>query len=138
MSIFMGTNPVPYWSNFCLYFFKCKYVQQLISKGQSRTYKIYWKSRFIDDLSTINNDVEFSSLYKYNYLEQLELKFENQEQHAKFLDLDITSEDNIFAYRVFDKRYKFFFFIVHILYSLSNISSSIFYGSIFSEFPRIA
>ena len=48
-----------------------------------------------------------------------------------FLDLDITIDDNIFVYKLFDKRDKFHFFTV-------RIPLSIFCGSIFSEFLRIA
>ena len=95
-------------------------------------------SRFLDDLWTINNDDEFSSSCKYIYLRQLELKLEHQGEHATFLYLDVTVEDNIFVYELFDKKDKFPFFIVRIPYLPYNIPSSIFYSSIFSEFLRIA
>ena len=52
--------------------------------------------------------------------------------------MDITIEDKIFVYKLFDKRGKFPFFIVRIPYLSSNIPSSIFYGSKFLEFLRIA
>ena len=57
----MGNDSASYWVNFFPYFFESKYVQQLICKGSPRAYKLHWASRFIDDLSTINNDGEFSS-----------------------------------------------------------------------------
>ena len=41
---------------------------------------------------------------------------------------------NIFAYKIFDKKDKFPFFIVRMPYLPSNIPSPIFYGSISSEF----
>ena len=47
-------------------------------------------------------------------------------------------EEKIFAYELFDKRDKFPFFIACMPYLLSDIPSSIFYGSIFSEFLQIA
>ena len=47
-------------------------------------------------------------------------------------------EGNIFLYKLFDIRDKFPFFIVRVPYLSSNIPSSIFYGSMFSEFLRIA
>ena len=46
-------------------------------------------------------------------------------EHAAFLDLDITVE-GIFAYKLFDKRDKFPFFIVRMPY-LSNIIPSFLY-----------
>ena len=54
------------------------------------------------------------------------------------MDLDITIENNIFVYRLFEKKEKFPFFIVRMPYLSSNIPSSIFYGLIFSEFLLIA
>ena len=51
---------------------------------------------FIRDLFTINDDGEFSSSYKYIYPKHLELTLEHQGEHAAFLDLDVTTEDNIF------------------------------------------
>ena len=54
------------------------------------------------------------------------------------MDLDITIENNISVYRLFEKKEKFPFFIVRMPYLSSNIPSSLFYGSIFSEFLLIA
>ena len=54
-------------------------------------------------------------------------------EHATFFDLDITIEDDVFLYKLFDKRDKFPFFTGLMRYVSSNIPSSIFYGSIFSE-----
>ena len=136
----MGKDSAPYWANLFLYFFKSKYVQQLISKYLNDLHvlvKFHGTSRFIDDLCTINGD-EFSSSQKYIYPKQLELKLEHQGKHVPFLDLDITIEDNIFAYRFFDKRDKLPCFSIYMPYLSRNIPSSILYGSIFSEFLRIA
>ena len=109
-----------------------------MSKGSPRGYKFHGKSRFTDDFCPINNDGEFSSSYKYIYHKQLELTLEHQVEHATFLDLDIITEDNIFAYKSFVNKDKLPFFIARRLYLLSNSSSSIFYGSILSEFLWIA
>ena len=93
-------------------FFESKYVQQLIPKWSPDACTLHGTLRFIDDLCTINNDGEFSSSYKYIYPKQLELKLEHQEEHATFLDLDITIENNIFVYKLFDKRGKFPFIVL--------------------------
>ena len=50
----------------------------------------------------------------------------------------MTIEDNIFAYKPFNKRNMFPFFTVHMPFLPSNILLSILYGSLFSEFHRIA
>ena len=60
------------------------------------------------------------------YPMQLELKHQYQGVHATFLDMDITSKDNIFVYKLFDKRDKFPFFILRMPYLSSNIPSLIF------------
>ena len=75
-----------------LSFFESKYIQHLICQGSQRVYQFHWTSGFIDDPCTINDDVEFSSSYKYIYPKHLELQLS---QYATFLDLDITNEDNI-------------------------------------------
>ena len=72
------------------------------------------------------------------YPKELELKIEHHGDHATFLDLDITIQNGIFVYKLFDKRDKFPFFIVRMPHLSSNIPSSVFYGAIFSEFLRIA
>ena len=116
--------------------FKSKYIQELIPKWSSHAYKFHGTSRFKDDLWKINDDSEFSSPYIYS--KQLELKLKHQGEHVTFLDLDKTIEDNIFVYKLLNKRDKFPFFIVRMTYLSSNIPSSIFYGSIISEFLLIA
>ena len=110
----------------------------MICKGSSHAYKLNRTSRFTDDICTINDDGEFSSSYKCVYPKQLEQNLEHQEEYTTFSELDITIEGMIFVYKFLDKRNKFPFFIVRMPYLLSNIPSSIFYGSIFSEFLRTA
>ena len=135
IGILMDIDPAPYWANFFLYIFESKYVQQLMSKAFPRTYKFHGTSRFIDDLCTINDDGEFFFFIQiYLAPKILELKLEHQGEHATFLDLEITIADNVFIYKLFNKREKFPFFIVRMLHLSSNIPSSIFYSSIFSEF----
>ena len=137
IGILMGLGPAPYWAGLFLYFFESKFVQQLISKGSEHAFKFQRTSRFIDELCAVNDYGEFSSSWKFIYPKQLELELEDQGIHATFLDLDITNEDNMFLCKLFGKRDKFHFFIVCMLYPLSNIPS-IFYSSIFSEFLQIA
>ena len=127
----MGIDPFPYWANLFLDFFESQYVRELMSKGFPHAYKFHGTSRLIGDLCKINDDGKFSYSYRYIYLKQLELKLEHQGEYATFLNLNITIEDNVFVYQIFDKRSKFPFFIVRMPYLSSNIPSSIFYGSMF-------
>ena len=134
----MGIDPAPFWANLFLYYFESKFIQQLISQGSSRAYKYNATGRFIDDLCAINDGGDFSSSFNKIYPQDLSLKVEHEGTHATFLDLDITIKDGIFVYKLFDKRDKFPFFIIRMPHLSSNIPSSIFYGSVFSEFLRIA
>ena len=134
----MGIDPAPFWANLFLYFFESKFVQSLISLGSTRAYHFHSVGRFIDDLCAINDREEFLSSYKEIYPPELELKIEHQGTHATFLDLDITIKDYIFVYKLFDKIDAFPFSIVRMPHLSSNIPSSIFYGSAFSEILRIA
>ena len=118
-------------------FFESKHVENLISKQPTRAYKYHAISLSIDDLCALNGDGEFSKSFKCIYTGELELKLEYSGTHAPFLDLDIRIEDGIFVYKLFDKRDKFPFFIIRMPHFEINISSTLFYDSIFSEFLRM-
>ena len=77
-------------------------------------------------------------MYREIYPSELELKCEHQGSHATFLDLYIQIVDGIFVYKLFDKRDEFPFSIVRMPDLSGNLPSFIFYGSIMSEFLRIA
>ena len=94
--------------------------------------------RFIDDLCAINDGVDFGNSFLNIYPPELELKVEHEGPHATFLDLDISIAGNRFVYKLYDKRDSFNFFIVRMPQMSSNIPSAIFYGSVLSEFLRIA
>ena len=134
----MGIDPAPFWANLFLYHYESNFVQSLISAGSDRAFRYHGTSRFIDDLIAMNDNNDFHNSFRDIYPAQLDLKLEHSGIHATFLDLDITIENGIFVYKLFDKRDKFPFHIVRMPHASSNIPTTIFYGSIFSEFLRIA
>ena len=134
----MGINSAPFWANLFLYFLKIKYIKLLISSGSNRVYRYHGTSRFIDDLCAINEQGEFLKSHIEIYPPELELKLEHHGTSATFRHLHIEIKDNKFIYKLFDKRDKFPFFIVRLPQLNSNIPSTIFYGSIMTEFLRIA
>ena len=134
----MGIDPAPFWANLFLYWYENKYICSLSSLNDKRIYKFHSTKRFIDDLIAINDGGEFGKSFKEIYPVELELKVEHQGSHATFLDLDITISQGKFIYKLFDKRDNFNFFIVRMPNLTSNIPSTVFYGSILSEFLRIA
>lgn len=134
----MGIDPAPFWANLYLYSYECEFMNDLIKKDKSKALSYHGSFRFIDDKCCINGSREFATSFPNIYPPSLELKLEHQGNHATFLDLDITIVDGIFVYKLFDKRDDFPFFIVRMPYLSSDIPSYIFYGSILSEFLRIA
>ena len=134
----MGIDPAPFWANLYLYHYEAKFVTNLISVDKIRARKFCNASRFIDDECNLNDSSEFSKSYAEIYPQELQLKCEHQGMHATFLDLDISVVDNIFVYKLFDKRDEFPFTIVRMPDLNGNIPSYVFYGSIMSEFLRIA
>ena len=134
----MGIDPAPFWANFFLYTYEEAYISNLISANPVKARYFYSTKRFIDDLSAINDNNEFGKVYKDIYPEELELKLEHEGTHAAFLHLDITIEDNIFIYKLYDKRDAFPFHIVRMPHKSSNIPQSIFYSALVGEFLRIA
>ena len=134
----MGIDPAPFWANLYLYFYENKFMVYLISNDKARARKFLNAFRFIDDECNLNDSSEFSKSFLEIYPQHLQLKCEHRGVHATFLELDITAEDNIFIYKLFDKRDDFPFSIVRMPDLTGNIPSTMFYGSIMSEFLRIA
>ena len=110
----------------------------MISSDKVKARHFHSTKRFIDDLCALNDGGEFGKSFLDIYPSELELKVENQGNHATFLNLDITIKDGIFTYKLYDKRDDFPFNIVRMPYSDSNIPQTIFYSALKGEFLRIA
>ena len=134
----MGIDPAPFWANLYLHSHEYEFMRDQIKNDKSRAHKFHGCSRFIDDMSCLNDGDEFGKSYQSIYPHELELKCEHQGTHATFLDLDISICDGIFVYKLFDKRDSFPFDIVRMPHLDSNTPSFIFYSTILSEFLRIA
>ncbi len=134
----MGIDPAPFWANLYLYYYESKFITTLMSEDKFRARKFVNANRLIDDECNLNDSGEFSKSFSDIYPEELQLKCEHQGTHATFLDLDISVVENNFVYKLFDKRDDFPFTIVRMPDLSGNIPSYIFYGSIMSEFLRIA
>ena len=134
----MGIDPAPFWANLYLYFYEDKFITALISTDKVRARKFLNAMRFIDDECNLNDSKEFSRSVLEIYPSHLQLKREHEGVHATFLELDISVDNDIFVYKLFDKRDDFPFSIVRMPDLTGNIPSNMFYGSIMSEFLRIA
>ena len=127
-----------FWANLYLYYYETQFVTNLLSVDKIRARKFINACRFIDDECNLNDSGEFSRSYADIYPAELQLKCEHQGTHATFLDLDISVIDGTFIYKLFDKRDDFPFTIVRMPDLSGSIPSHVFYGSIMSEFLRIA
>ena len=134
----MGIDPAPFWANLHLYAYEYKFITSLMSIDKPRAMRFRYATRFIDDECNLNDGGEFGRSFRFIYPPELELKCEHQGTQATFLDLYIYILDGIFVYRLFDKRDGFPFFIVRMPDLSGNIPSHVFYGSVMSEFLRIA
>ena len=134
----MGIDPAPFWANLFLYQFEQRYMSDLISTDKVKARHFHSTKRFIDDLCAINDGNLFGTVYKDIYPEELELKLEHSGAHASFLNLDITINEGIFVYKLFDKRDDFPFSIVRMPHIDSNIPEFIFYSALVGELLRIA
>ena len=134
----MGIDPAPFWANLHLYSYECDFITSLISSDKARAIRYLLATRFIDDECNLNDGGEFGRSFHEIYPKELELKCEHSGSHATFLDLEITIVDGIFVFKLFDKRDNFPFFIVRMPDLSGNIPSHVFYGSVMSEFLRIA
>ena len=134
----MGIDPAPFWANLYLSKHECDFLKGLIRNDITRARKFHGTFRFIDDLCALNDGGEFENSYQEIYPEELVLKLEHKGSHATFLDLDLTVENGKITTKLYDKRDDFHFFIVRMPNFHSNIPSSIFYGTVFSEILRIA
>ena len=138
IGIQMGLDPAPFWANLYLHRHEYIFMSSLIRNDIRRARLFLNCSRFIDDLITINDLDEFGKSHNSIYPKELELKCEHSGLQATFLDLDIRVENGQFVYKLFDKRDSFPFHIVRMPFKSSNIPAYIFYGSVLSEYLRIA
>ena len=84
----------------------------------------------MDGLCVLNDGGEFGNSFLKIYTEELELNAEHQGNHACFLKLDTSVKNNIFAYKLFNKRDTFSFTILQMPHTGSNIPQNILYSTI--------
>jgi hypothetical protein len=134
----MGIDPAPFWANLYLHSYEESHVTSLIKSDPASARRYRYASRFIDDQCNLNDAGQFKNSCSNIYPPELQVKCEHEGIHATFLELDISVKDDIFVYKLFDKRDSFPFFIVRMPDLSGNIPDHVFYGSVMSEFLRIA
>ena len=135
----MGSDPAPFFANLFLYYYESKWINEIKRTDLIRARKLCNIFRFIDDLSTFNDNGEFELHCHDIYPVELELgKESNNIYQANFLDLSINITDGKFEFGLYDKRDSFPFSIVRMPHKSSNVPSKIVYSSIGAECLRIA
>ena len=129
----MGIDAAPFGTNLVLYFYKNKFMAELISNNKVKTQHFHSTNRFIDNLRAINDGIAFGSTQTEIYPKELKIQVEHQRTHSSFLNLDITMMDRKFVYKLYSKRYSFKFLIVRMPYIDTNIPNNIFYLAFVSE-----
>ena len=134
----MGSDPAPFFANLFLFFYEAKWMKELKKKDYTKALKYGNINRFIDDLIAINDCKEFMNTFLQIYPQELKLNKENDsDQHATFLDMDITIEGRKLKTKLYDKRNSYNFDIVRFPYKNSNLPSKMFYATIGAEVLRI-
>ena len=112
---------------------------KLVKSNYRRALKSNGCFRLMDDISSMNGDGVFDADKDIIYPASLKLKKENQGNiSADILDLSIKLQDDLFSFKLFDKRDHFKFDIVNYPDMSGNISASCGYGVVKSELRRYA
>ena len=134
----IGSDPAPFLANLFLFHYESKWIRNTKNSEYGRTRKFGNVFRFLDDLIAINDGGEFNKSFSEIYPPELSLKKESiSDQHATFLDLNITISNNTFHHKLFDKRDAYSFSIVRFPFKCSNMPRKMFYSTIGAEMLRI-
>ena len=134
----MGIDPAPFFANSYLYHYEENFITKLMKTNPTSARKFQHAARFIDDEINLNDSGEFAKLHPDIYPSELQLKCEHHGTHATFLELDISISEGMFIYKLFDKRDDYPFSIVRMPDLHGNLPDHVFYGSVMSEYLRIA
>ena len=86
----MGTDSAPQIANLYLHALESKYYFNIMKTNPKIAKKLKYTFRYIDDISTINDDNLFDTEYRNIYPTSLELvKVNTSNQQASVLDIDV-------------------------------------------------
>ena len=135
----MGVDPAPQMANLYLHYYESAYMKELSKTDFGKARKFNNTSRFIDDLSTLNNDGILSDEKEQIYPAALVLNKENaDDQKGSFLDMAVNIVDKRFVTKIYDKRDDFDFEIVNYPDLSGNIPRRQAYGVYTSQILRYA
>ena len=118
----MGTNCAPLLADLFLYTFESKFMRKLTRESIRLARASSHEARYIDDLLVINDEVLEDRLNDIYPSEMVVQRQNESDQACDFLDLSIWIEDDLFRWKLYDKRDSFDFPIRLYPWADSNIS----------------
>ena len=135
----IGIPSTPFLANSFLYSYEAAWMENQTKTNYALARKFNHTLRYIDDLATLNNNGNMAKLATKIYPKELDLKHENKmDDHATFLDIDVSIVAGGFSTKLYDKRDAFPFQIVSFPDLSGNICSKVGYGTFTSQIIRIA
>ena len=123
-------------ANLLLFSYESEYIENLSKNDLGLARKFDLCARYIDDLF-VGNFPEFKDHIYRIYPRELEIKLESDNnKQVSYLDLNLTSNEGILTYSVYDKRDSFSFEIVNFPYMDSCIPKKSALGVFTSQLIR--
>jgi hypothetical protein len=134
----MGTDCGPFIANLTLFSYEFKYVSILMKSGKKDIAKSLNNTfRYIDDITSVNDDGIFEKVYKEIYPRSLSLKKMNEtDQQANVLDISVNIQNGKFLCKVYDKRDEFPFVCNRFPSVDTNIAKNAIYNVFSNELHR--
>ena len=138
IGILIGSDPVPFFANLFLFFYKSRWLKSIKNANYGVIRKIGNIFRFIDDLIAINDENKFENHHNEIYPSKLILKKENTSHiETNFLDLHFCINKGQIQTSLYDKKNSYNLSIVRFPYKSNTIPSKMFFGAISAEILRI-
>jgi hypothetical protein len=136
----MGTDCAPFLANLFLFDYEYRYIMNKIKTKQYDILKsLRWCYRYIDDISILNDNDKFKTIYKDIYPNCLNLKQVNTtNQAADILDISIRINNRTAETVTYDKRNDFDFEVKIFPHFDSNIHVDVLCNTISEQVYRHA
>ena len=110
----MGTNCAPLVADLSLFCYGRDFMMSLSGDKQADVINAFnTTSRYLDDILNINN-VHFGNMVSQIFPSELQLnKVNTPDTEIAFLDLHLSSSNDIVSTKIYDKRDDFYFEIVN-------------------------
>ena len=134
----MGTNCAPLVADLFLFCYVRDFMMSLSDDKQADVIDAFnTTSRYLDDISIINN-VYFDNMVSQIYPSELKLnKANTSDTEAAFLDIHLSISNDIVSTKIYDKRDEFDFVIVNFLFLDGDVPRSTSYRVYISQLIRL-